>query len=103
MRQGARVQRSKGSRVLRCGARVPRSKGSKVLGSKVLGATVLMLFALIAHPRTLAPSHLSTLEPLHPWTLAPSHRLVSLVPAVTEMLFAIGAGDDVVGVSSYDR
>jgi iron complex transport system substrate-binding protein len=28
---------------------------------------------------------------------------VSLVPAVTEMLFAIGAGDDVVGVSSYDR
>jgi iron complex transport system substrate-binding protein len=30
-------------------------------------------------------------------------RLVSLVPAVTEMLFAIGAGDDVVGVSSYDR
>jgi iron complex transport system substrate-binding protein len=30
-------------------------------------------------------------------------RIVSLVPAVTEMLFAIGAGPDVVGVSSYDR
>jgi cobalamin transport system substrate-binding protein len=30
-------------------------------------------------------------------------RIVSLVPAVTEMLFAIGAGGDVVGVSSYDR
>lgn len=30
-------------------------------------------------------------------------RIVSLVPAVTEMLFAIGAGADVVGVSSYDR
>jgi iron complex transport system substrate-binding protein len=30
-------------------------------------------------------------------------RIVSLVPAVTEMLFAIGAGDRVVGVSSYDR
>jgi iron complex transport system substrate-binding protein len=29
-------------------------------------------------------------------------RIVSLVPAVTEMLFAIGAGDRVVGVSSYD-
>jgi iron complex transport system substrate-binding protein len=27
---------------------------------------------------------------------------VSLVPAVTEMLFAMGAGGDVVGVSSYD-
>ena len=30
-------------------------------------------------------------------------RIVSLVPAVTEMLFAMGAGDQVVGVSSYDR
>src|SRR5687768_7494658 len=30
-------------------------------------------------------------------------RLVCLVPAVTEMLFALDAGDDVVGVSSYDR
>jgi iron complex transport system substrate-binding protein len=31
------------------------------------------------------------------------HRIVSLVPAVTEMLFAIGAGDAVVGVSSFDH
>lgn len=30
-------------------------------------------------------------------------RIVSLVPAVTEMLFAIGAGDAVVGISSFDR
>jgi len=30
-------------------------------------------------------------------------RLISLVPAVTEILFAVGAGNDVVGVSSYDR
>jgi iron complex transport system substrate-binding protein len=29
-------------------------------------------------------------------------RIVSLVPAVTEMLFAIGAGPQVVGVSSFD-
>lgn len=33
---------------------------------------------------------------------APARRIVSLVPAVTEMLFAIGAGDDVAGVSSFD-
>lgn len=33
---------------------------------------------------------------------APARRIVSLVPAVTEMLFAMGAGGDVVGVSSYD-
>ena len=31
------------------------------------------------------------------------NRIVSLVPSVTEMLFAIGAGPRVVGVSSYDR
>jgi iron complex transport system substrate-binding protein len=30
-------------------------------------------------------------------------RIISLVPAVTEMLFAIGDGDAVVGVSSYDH
>jgi iron complex transport system substrate-binding protein len=30
-------------------------------------------------------------------------RIVSLVPATTEMLFAIGAGDRLAGVSSYDR
>lgn len=30
-------------------------------------------------------------------------RVVSLVPAATEMLFDVGAGDDVIGVSSFDR
>ena len=33
---------------------------------------------------------------------APS-RIISLVPAVTEMLFAVGAGPRVVGVSSFDH
>jgi iron complex transport system substrate-binding protein len=33
---------------------------------------------------------------------APAARIVSLVPAVTEMLFAIGAGAQLVGVSSFD-
>jgi iron complex transport system substrate-binding protein len=31
-----------------------------------------------------------------------AHRIVSLVPAVTEMLFAIGAGDRLIAVSSFD-
>ncbi len=31
-----------------------------------------------------------------------NERIVSLAPAVTETLFALGAGDEVVGVSSYD-
>jgi len=42
-----------------------------------------------------------TVEPSNPRTLGPT-RIISLVPAVTEMLFAIGAGKEVVGVSSYD-
>ena len=36
-------------------------------------------------------------------TSAPGPRVVSLVPAVTEMLFAVGAGPQVVGVSSFDK
>src|SRR5205814_9439610 len=34
---------------------------------------------------------------------APPQRIVSLIPSVTEMLFAIGEGKRVVGVSSYDE
>jgi iron complex transport system substrate-binding protein len=34
---------------------------------------------------------------------APARRIVSLVPSVTEMLFAIGAGRQVVAVSSFDH
>jgi iron complex transport system substrate-binding protein len=36
-------------------------------------------------------------------TAAPPTRVISLVPALTEMLFAIGAGRLVVGVGSYDE
>lgn len=35
-------------------------------------------------------------------TPANGQRIISLVPAATEMLFAIGAGPEVVGVSSFD-
>jgi len=31
------------------------------------------------------------------------HRIISLVPATTEMLFAMGAGERLAGVSNYDR
>jgi iron complex transport system substrate-binding protein len=33
----------------------------------------------------------------------PPRRIISLIPAVTEMIFAMGAGDRLVGVSAYDR
>lgn len=38
-----------------------------------------------------------------PFRAAQPTRIVSLIPAVTEMLFAIGAGPQVVAVSSFDR
>ena len=34
---------------------------------------------------------------------SPPHRIISLIPSVTEMLFAIGAGGAVVGVSTFDH
>jgi iron complex transport system substrate-binding protein len=34
---------------------------------------------------------------------APPQRIISLIPSVTEMLFEIGAGPRVVGVSNFDR
>jgi iron complex transport system substrate-binding protein len=34
---------------------------------------------------------------------APPQRIISLIPSVTEMLFAMGAGTRVVGVGNYDR
>ena len=40
--------------------------------------------------------------PASPNDVAPAHRIISLVPALTEILFAIGAGPQVIAVSSYD-
>ena len=34
------------------------------------------------------------------FVLAP-HRIVSVAPSITEILFALGAGDQVVGVTNY--
>ena len=40
------------------------------------------------------------------WTTsaqAPPQRIISIIPSVTEMLFAIGAGPRVIGVGNFDR
>jgi iron complex transport system substrate-binding protein len=55
----------------------------------------LAVFGLTAGRTPRAAAHAEQLE--HP------RRLVSLVPALTEILFAIGAGPQVVAVSSYDE
>ena len=41
--------------------------------------------------------------PVHQDAAARPSRIVSLIPAVTETLFAIGAGPQVIAVSSFDR
>ncbi len=63
---------------------------------RVLSALPLVLLCIAAlSPRTAAQSGGGT--------AGPPQRIVSLVPAVTEMLFEMGAGSRVVGVSSYDH
>ena len=54
-----------------------------------LGAAVVLLALAGAAPRAQQPD-------------AP-RRIISVIPAVTEILFAIGAGPQVVGVGSFDR
>lgn len=55
-----------------------------VLRARVLGALVLVLGAGVLGAQVRP------------------QRIISLIPAVTEMLFAMGAGEQVVGVSSFD-
>ena len=58
------------------------------------------LIALLLLALLLWPGHG---EGTHAQTASRPQRIISLVPAVTEMLFAIGAGERVVAVSSFDR
>jgi iron complex transport system substrate-binding protein len=75
-----------------------------LVGSRTFSFSGSQPFGLSGSPpprlRASAPVHAAASAP--PRQAQPS-RIISLIPAVTEMLFAIGAGDRVVGVSSYDR
>lgn len=64
------------------------SRSPGVLGSRSRTVAALMLLAI-----TLVAALSAQTKPV---------RIVSLIPAVTEMLFAIGAGPQVVGVSTFD-
>ena len=69
---------------------------------RLFSIVALVAALLIASPRGLR----SAAVPLSsPPLQAPSRptRIVSLIPAVTEMLFAMGAASQVVGVSSFDE
>jgi len=67
-----------------------------------LGAALTALILVLdASPR--AATVVGSAPSPQPQAPTRPHRIISVVPAVTEMLFAIGAGNEVVGVSSFDH
>jgi iron complex transport system substrate-binding protein len=58
----------------------------------------IALIALTALTSCVVPAHTTDVKMIAGPT---PHRIVSLVPSMTEDLFAVGAGDTVVGVSSF--
>jgi iron complex transport system substrate-binding protein len=60
----------------------------------VSGIVFLALLTALATPRSATPAAAQGARP---------SRIISLIPAVTEMLFAIGAGPQVIAVSSFDE
>jgi iron complex transport system substrate-binding protein len=62
---------------------------------------IVLAFALAVVPAK-AGNHLLTGRLTSDTRLQGATRIISLVPAVTEMLYAIGAGEQVIAVSSYD-
>jgi iron complex transport system substrate-binding protein len=68
--------------------------GSKGLVARVLPRTAILTAVLLAFLAAVVGAQSRS---------AGARRIVSLVPALTEALFAIGAGPQVVGVSSFDE
>jgi iron complex transport system substrate-binding protein len=64
---------------------------------RLIRALILLVVTCVIGGWALLPASQAPRLPASP------HRIISLVPSVTEMLFAIGAGPDVVGVSSFDH
>jgi iron complex transport system substrate-binding protein len=72
------------------------------LGTQGFGAFLVLVLGAAALLAGQAPTRRTVSR--EPGAVSPpARRIVSLVPALTEMLFAIGAGSKVVGVSSFDE
>lgn len=63
-----------------------------------IAAIVALMLAAVSCKEPVPPDR----APGPPASASPPSRIVCVVPAVTEMLFAIGAGPQVVGVGSHD-
>ncbi len=83
-------------RLLRRAACVSTTSGERVTGltQAATRSWVLVLVILVSLVSTVQPSARAADRP---------RRIVSLIPAVTEMLFAMGAGSQVAAVSSFDH
>src|SRR5262249_28918189 len=68
---------------------VPRRSLARVIALALLG---LAAVAPYTSARGFSRAH-----------FADAHRIISIIPATTEMLFAMGAGDRLVAAGSYDR
>jgi iron complex transport system substrate-binding protein len=78
-----------------------RTRGSR-LSALGVGAFLALVLGAAALPAGQAPTRRAVSR--EPGAVSPpARRIVSLVPALTEMLFAIGAGPQVVGISSFDE
>ena len=86
--------------VVACRLVQPRGRTRRVAHARLWIAILLSTVAACARtaPEPERPATTGTSRPS-----TPPARIVSLVPSVTEMLFTIGAGSRVVGVSSYDQ
>lgn len=71
-------------------AQAPKARAFKAVAATLFAAVAIAAATIAAAPRLDSAQ-------------ASPRRIISLVPALTEMVFAIGAGDRVVAVSSYDE
>jgi iron complex transport system substrate-binding protein len=76
-------------------------RGRRIL-SLVTVIVAIAVFAAVAANRAVAGAEAPALRSANEVAPKPA-RIISLVPAATEMLFALGAGPRVVAVSSYDH
>ncbi|HEV3215134.1 MAG TPA: helical backbone metal receptor, partial [Vicinamibacterales bacterium] len=71
--------------------------------SLALLAILFIAAPALREPRAAPPEQSGSSAGLRRPAAAAPQRIVSLIPSITEMLFAMGAGDRVVGVSNFDR